>query len=131
MGAGSRSPLIAVQIRHLGGAFAQPNPGHGSAGHLDHPYLLFALGVLADPAVADPITAAFGRIDEAVAGHTHGRTVPNFLGPGDDPGRGWSAATRDRLAKIKRSVDPLSTIRSNRPVTSDSVDHWNRTGRRS
>jgi hypothetical protein len=42
--------------------------------------------------------------------------VPNFLAPGDDVGRGWSVETRQRLIKIKRAVDPLATIRSNRSV---------------
>ena len=116
VGAGSGSPLTAVQIRHLGGAFAHRKPGHGAAGHLDEPYILFALGILAVPELAEPIAAAFSRIDDAVAGHTNGRTVPNFLAPGDDVGRGWSVETRQRLIKIKRAVDPLSTIRSNRSV---------------
>ena len=117
VGADSQSPLAAVQIRHLGGSFAQHNPGHGAAGHLDAPYLLFAVGILAMPALAGPIAATFSRIDEAVAGHTDGRTVPNFIGPGGDPRRGWSADTLARLAAIKREVDPLTTIHSNRPVT--------------
>ena len=35
IGADSGSPLTAVQIRHLGGAFARHNPGSGAAGHLE------------------------------------------------------------------------------------------------
>ena len=50
------------------------------------------------------------------AQQTNRHTVPNFLAPGDDVGRGWSVETRQRLIKIKRGVDPLSTIRSNRSV---------------
>jgi hypothetical protein len=55
-------------------------------------------------------------IDHAVAEHTKGRTVLKFLAPGET----WAETGRwkreQRLIKIKRAADPLSTIRSNRPV---------------
>ena len=55
------------------------NLGTEPPAHLDEPYILFALGILAVPELAEPIAAAFARIDDAGAGHTNGRTVPNFL----------------------------------------------------
>ena len=115
-GAGSRSPLAILQIRHLGGAFRQARADHGACGHLDEPYLMFAMGVPVVPELALAIAGTFGRLDEEMSGHTNGRTVPNFLGAHGDIKRTWSPETRARLSKIKFDVDPMSTIRSNRPV---------------
>ena len=115
-GAGSASPLLSLEIRHLGGAFRTRLPDVGAAGHIDEPYILFALGVAAEPGLSEAITGTFGRIDEAVQGHTDGRTVPNFLGAGDDARRAWPPHVRRRLADVKRAVDPLNTVLSNRPV---------------
>jgi FAD/FMN-containing dehydrogenase len=123
VGADSGSPLAAVQIRHLGAALARSGPNPGAGGTVDSPYVLFALGVVAMPALVEPITATFARIDEAVAGHTDGRTVPNLLAVGDDIGRAWPAEVRRRLAEIKARVDPHGTIVSNHPVGAPS-DGW-------
>ena len=115
-GADSGSPLAVLQIRHLGGAFRRRSATHGVSGHLDEPYLLFALGVPAVPELATAIAATFDRLDLGMVGHTNGRTVPNFLGAEGDVERAWRPATRERLARIKAAVDPHHTIRSNRPV---------------
>jgi hypothetical protein len=74
------------------------------------------MGVPAAPGLAEAIAATFADLDSALADHTDGRTVPNFLGTGGDLDRAWDRGTRARLSAIKRTVDPLSTIRSNRPV---------------
>lgn len=80
--------------------------------------MLFAMGVPAAPGLAEKLTDTFGRLDQAVAGHSNGRTVPNVLGPGDDLDRVWTPQTRRPLAEIKQALDPMSTIVSNRPVLS-------------
>jgi hypothetical protein len=111
------TPLAALQIRHLGGAFADAAEGQGSHGPVPEPYSLFALGIPAVPELVDPILATFDRLDDAVADHTSGRTLLNFLGAHGDPGRWWSGATRARLARAKAAADPAGVVRSNRPVT--------------
>lgn len=116
VGAASGSPLTIVQIRHLGGAFSRRDPRHGACGQVAQPYLLFGLGVPVSPEAAGAIGAAFEAVHAAVAGHTDGTTVPNFLGSDGDVSRAWSPATRARLVAVKQRVDPARTIRSNRPV---------------
>jgi hypothetical protein len=115
-GADSGSPLAVLQIRHLGGAFSRGRSDHGVCDQLDQPYILFALGIPAAPELAIAIAGTFDRLNVAMAGHTNGRTVPNFLGSDGDVARAWSPATRVRLAAVKTAVDPHHTIRSNRPV---------------
>jgi hypothetical protein len=66
--------------------------------------------------VAAAIAGAFGRLEARLRDHTSGRTVPNFMGAGNDLDQIWPAGVREKLAEIKRRVDPVHTIRSNRPV---------------
>jgi hypothetical protein len=115
-GPGSGSPLLLVQVRHLGGAFARDVEGRGSHGPVTEPYSMFALGIPAVPELVPVIQMFFGRVSAAVAHVASGRTLLNFLEFDDDPGRWWSPATRERLAAAKQVSDPLQTIRSNRPV---------------
>ena len=79
-------------------------------------YNLFALGVPAVPDLVEVIRMFFGRISAAVGHVASGRTLLNFLDPGESPSRWWDEATRARLAEAKRAADPLGTIRSNRSV---------------
>ena len=116
VGADSGSPLPVVQIRHLGGAFADTKEGAGAHGPVTEPYNLFALGVPAVPELVEVIGMFFGRISAAVAHVSSGRTMLNFLDGTEDPGRWWSPETRERLQHAKQASDPLHTIRSNRPV---------------
>ena len=113
---GSDSPLPVVQIRHLGGAFARTPDGAGSHGPVAEPYNLFALGVPAVPELVEVISMYFDRISAAVEGVASGRTLLNFMDPGEDPSLWWSAETRDRLVRAKQASDPLQSIRSNRSV---------------
>ena len=108
--------MAILQIRHLGGAFARAGENDGACGRIEEPFIVFAMGVPAAPGLAEAIAATFADLDTVLADHTSGRTVPNFLGTGGDLDRVWDRGTRARLGAVKRAVDPLSTIRSNRPV---------------
>jgi hypothetical protein len=118
-GADSVSPLAVLQIRHLGGAFTRSAAAAAAA--IAEPYLVFGLGIPAVPELAAAILATFDQLDAALTGHTNGRTVPNFLGPRGDLDRAYTAETRTRLADAKRAYDPLTTIRSNRPVLAEDA----------
>jgi hypothetical protein len=116
VGADSGSPLMLLKVMHLGGAFSRPSELAGAGGEITEPYLLFALGVPPGPDAAVAITSAFSRLEVRLREHTSGRTVPNFMGAGNDLDQVWPAGVREKLAEIKRRVDPVHTIRSNRPV---------------
>ena len=48
-GAGSGSPLVSVQIRHLGGAMARPPANGGATGALDAEFAIYSVGIAGDP----------------------------------------------------------------------------------
>ncbi len=48
-GAGSGSPLLSVEIRHLDGEFARPRPEHGALAAIDARYVMYAVGITPTP----------------------------------------------------------------------------------
>ena len=102
VGADSGSPLPVVQIRHLGGAFADTVDGGGAHGPVSEPYNLFALGVPAVPELVEVIGVFFGRISAAVAHVSSGRTLLNFLDGTEDPGA--LVVARDARAPAPREA---------------------------
>ena len=123
-GPGAGLPLAAVGIRHLGGALSRVDPAHGAAGHVSEPYLLFAGGVVADPAMVDPLRAAFGRLHTALKAHRSSRQLLNFLSDDADAGAAFPPAVLASLQGIKRRRDPNGVIRSNHPVFRPVTDEW-------
>jgi hypothetical protein len=121
VGRESGSPLVVVQVRHLGGALARGTADEGPAGAIAEPYQLFELGVPMMPELVPAIRAAFERTDTELAGYLSGRTSFTFLGSDADPGRAFSADALQRLRDVKRRVDPDGVIRSNRPVLGGPV----------
>jgi hypothetical protein len=116
VGRDSGSPLVVVQLRHLGGALARGTADEGPVGALSEPYQLFELGVPMAPELVPAIQAAFARTADELAAYLSGRTSFTFLGSDDDPVRAFSDEALQRLQEVKRRVDPNGVIRSNRPV---------------
>jgi FAD/FMN-containing dehydrogenase len=108
------APLTIVELRHLGGALANPPDGHGALGALSAPYSVFA-GGMADSATSG---AAVDRALDALADRLEPWVAPQALlssaRAGTDPANGFSAETWTRLRAIKREYDPQGLILSNR-----------------
>jgi FAD/FMN-containing dehydrogenase len=86
------APANAIEVRHWGGALAQPGPDAGPAGHRDVPFSITIDG---------PPEAA-----EGLAAYATGGSFLNFLG---DPARtrtAYTAANWERLRELKRGYDP-------------------------
>ncbi|RNM11105.1 FAD-binding oxidoreductase [Nocardioides pocheonensis] len=113
---GPDSPLVVVQVRHLGGALTRATDADGAAGALSEPYQLFCLGVPVSPEVAYAIGQAFAEVRTALGEHLTGRRAFNFLSDDHDPTSAFSPTALERLVAVKAEVDPHGTIRSNRPV---------------
>ena len=111
-----QSPLLAVQIRQLGGALARGTASQGPSGAVDAPFQLFCLGIPMVPELGLAIEAAFAAVKVAMDDYLTGRTFFTFLGCDDDPSAAFTPESLARLQDIKRAVDPNSVIRSNRPV---------------
>lgn len=109
-------PLMFVQLRGLGGAFADDSTAGGAVRRVTEPFQVFALGVPAVPDLAEAIPHAFAAVDSALGRLASGRRMPNFVGEGQDDATGYDSEGLARLQAIKRERDPRGVIRSNKPV---------------
>ncbi|MBG0821136.1 FAD-binding protein [Planomonospora sp. ID91781] len=108
-------PLINVQIRHLGGALAEPGGGAGASGAMAEPYLLGLLG-LGLPHAADATRAKQAEVVADLEAYVGGRKPYTVLSPGDTAQKSFSGGALARLREIKRSRDPHNVFRANYPV---------------
>ena len=110
-------PLMMIQIRGLGGAFADDSPAGGAVRPVPEPFQLLSIGVPAGARAGrgDPVRVRRDRRRARPA--RRGHRMPNFTGAGQDDAAGYDDA---RLARLQRdqaaSATPKGVIRSNKPV---------------
>jgi UDP-N-acetylenolpyruvoylglucosamine reductase len=108
------TPLVTVQVRHLGGAFARPSDT--AVGPLPAPYGLIATGMMTTPESGAAIEARRQQYREALHPALAHRSPFTFLTPGDTAVRAFTPASLARLRTIKQRRDPHAVIRGNFPV---------------
>jgi FAD binding domain len=113
-GPGVESPLVVVELRHLGGAASRhPDPDNSVAGR-DAPFVVNAVGPLFPP-IAEIVPTVGQRLLDALAPWSTGQEPVNFSGGPRTPGDGisaWPVAIRERLLEVKRRHDPDNVFRT-------------------
>jgi hypothetical protein len=61
------TPLLSVEVRHLGGALARPAPGGGAQPSIEANYLMFAGGLTPTPELAGTVRQHAQAAKDAVA----------------------------------------------------------------
>lgn len=110
----SIEPLVAVQIRHLGGALQRSSDT--PAGSATAPYLVNFVGVQANPHMGAALTARMDAYFDTLAPVNTTKVPFNFLAPGQHAADAFDTATLTRLRAVKRHRDPDDVFRSNHPV---------------
>ena len=105
-GPGVDTPLVSVEIRHLGGALRDPDPDPGAAGTLDAEGLFYSTAPVGSPQAEAPILAAQREAAERIAPFSGARdTILTF--DEQRPMRdAFAPATTDRLEAIAAARDP-------------------------
>jgi hypothetical protein len=119
---GSYAGLTLLQIRPLGGLIVDAGVGvDGVAGHLDAAFLIFAAAIL-PPGAPVPSDSdrhlLFQPLEDTLHSVVTRSTVPSLLSVDQDLSFAFTGRTLDRLAQIKRTVDPENLFRSNRSLPS-------------
>jgi hypothetical protein len=115
-GPGSGSPLLSVEVRHVGGASARVPEGAGALGRMDGEFLLFALGLLMPPATAQALDAAVARVVGAMAPWGRERSFLGFAEIPTDIRAMFEPEAYRRLAEIRSGVDPEGLLIANHPI---------------
>jgi len=113
-GVGSGSPILMVELRHIGGALGRY--AGGALSRFDGEYLYFAAGVPMSPEVVAALQAHFALVAEAIAPHKQGRQYLNFAERATDPVAFYGEERYAELRRIKAEVDPLEIFRGNHEI---------------
>jgi hypothetical protein len=105
--------LLALELRQLGGAFANPPADGGALDRFPAPLLYYAVGVAGNDTDRD-LTA----IRSAFEPYVTGRTAPNFINHSEEPQRSYEDEVRTRVERVRRGVDrrACSPATSHQPV---------------
>jgi UDP-N-acetylenolpyruvoylglucosamine reductase len=115
-GPGSGSPLVSVELRHLGGAVGRSSPEHGALDRLDGRFLMFAVGIPTDAEVARAVETHVGLVQVTLAPWNAGQMYLNFSERPIGARSMFEADAYRRLRAIKAAYDPEDLVRSNHPV---------------
>ncbi|GAA1720849.1 FAD-binding oxidoreductase [Isoptericola hypogeus] len=110
------APLLMLQLRHLGGALADPGPDAGALGAITEPYLLYGFGLAFEPGLATAVGEALATLPARLEGVVTGRKPATFLAPGERAAAAYDADALARLQELKRAHDPRGVIRGSYPV---------------
>jgi hypothetical protein len=101
------APLLAVELRHLGGALARGRVGHGALDEVKASFALFAVGLQLDAQAAMAVDAALTRLTDVLEPWDAGRALTNFT---EQPVRLHDDFTQHRLRALKAQLDGTGTF---------------------
>lgn len=99
-------PLVAVNVRQLGGAVSRPAAGGGALDHLAEPFAVYAAGIAP---TSDAAGAVRRQLDGLAAAFAPSRAARDFTNFAERPGttaRLYPPETYARLQEVKRAYDP-------------------------
>ncbi|HEX5898437.1 MAG TPA: hypothetical protein VFY32_03475 [Solirubrobacteraceae bacterium] len=103
--AGPGSPLLAAELRHLGGALAQAPADAGVRGRLEGTFLLMGVG-LPGPHGLAPVEAHFDRLFEALRPAATGTRFASVAQRWPSLRTCVPDAALQRLARLRAELDP-------------------------
>ena len=103
------SPLAFVEVRHWGGAMADPGPDGGPAGHRDVPFSVMAVAPYLSPdrTAAD---AALDRLSARLRPHATGGSFLTLLTDHTKTRTAFTAGNYARLSAVKHAWDPTNVF---------------------
>ena len=110
------TPLLSVEVRHLGGALARPAPGGGAQPDVGARYAVFAGGFTPTPELVGSVRAHAQAVKDALVPWHADYDYYNFEEIPAAASTVLPAASYHRLQEIKARYDPDQVIISTHPV---------------
>ena len=115
-GHGSGSPLLSVELRHLGGAVGRRPDHAGAVGHFDARFLMYAVGITPDAATTSKVADGVARVERTLSPWASDIQYANFVEHPCDRQRFHDRDTLRRLQRIKAAVDPDGLFDASHPI---------------
>ncbi len=110
------TPLLHVEVRHLGGAAVIRSPDHGVLDAIDQPFVAFTFGLAPDADVLAAVDRHVKILLGALGPWDSGRRYLNFVESSMDPRSIFPVEGYDRLKRAKARYDPTDMFAANHPV---------------
>ena len=117
VGAFVGSPLLHVEIRHLGGAAAIRSPDHGLLDSIDQPFVAFTFGLAPDAEALAAVDRQVTLLLDALGPWDSGRRYLNFAESSMDPRSIFPVESYDRLNRAKARYDPTDMFLANHAIS--------------
>ncbi len=115
-GAGSGSPLLSVELRHMGGALSRRPRDAGALATIEGSFLMSAVGATPNAEMSAEVKAHVEVVQAALAPWDSGRMHLNLAQRRERGERLFGDAVYRRLQTVKAAVDPEDVFRSNHPI---------------
>ena len=115
-GPGTDSPLLTLEIRHVGGAAGRPTDGSGALASLDGDYMTFGGGIPMTAELGVAIQSRLAALGHTLAPWTSDTTYLNFVEHPADSASFYPPETYARLRAAKRTYDPHELFLANHPI---------------
>jgi hypothetical protein len=115
-GPNADTPLLSVELRHLGGALARDSPDGGAQSKLDAAFAVYAAGVTPTVELGASVRAHTEALRAALAEWRADYDYYNFLESPVDADAALPRASYERLSELKAIYDPDRTMISAHPV---------------
>jgi hypothetical protein len=110
------SPLLHVEVRHLGGAAAVGSPDHGVLDAIDQPFVTFTFGLTMDAEAVAAVESHVRLLLWELAPWDSGRRYLNFAESKVDARSIFPEESYERLCEVKARYDPTDMFQANHPV---------------
>jgi Berberine and berberine like len=116
VGFGAGSPLLQVDLRHLGGALAEPADGAGALAELEGEFAVSAVGIPMGPVTPEAVQDGLKRVADALEPWSTGVSYLNFTDTPSDAATAFSEDDYARLRAVKADLDPEQVIRGGQEI---------------
>lgn len=120
-GPGSGSPLLSVELRHLGGALDRVPAGAGALSYLDGRFALLAVGIPMGPEVAAAIEERLASVTRTMGRWGYGRSYLNFSDRPTDTRTAFDPATHERLRRVRARFDAGEQLHPNHRIAPEGA----------
>jgi FAD/FMN-containing dehydrogenase len=112
------SPLLHVEVRHLGGAAAVRSPDHGLLDAIDQPFVAFTFGITPDAEASAAVDRHVASVLGALRQWDSRRRYLNFAESRMDPRSIFPEESFDRFVRAKARYDPTGLFLANHAIES-------------
>ena len=110
------SPLLHVEVRHLGGALRSAPADHGCIPTIDQPFILFTFGFAADAEMKAAVERSVEHMLDRFSAWDSGRRYLNFVESRVDARSLFPEASYERLRELRAKYDPRGMFVANHAI---------------